>query len=312
MSAGVGAVLLDDCMQVAMNAPPDGADSEWCDEVVVEYCAAAARALDSPSYNDMPNQAPVEHRTGERAMGKETAKEIICGASSFHTKKAAAASLPMPTTNENNDEVATTSIFMNAIMLGSQVRAEDKRLLIVKKQELADKIDQADKEKKAALLQQEDDRIGALAPKERKLEEEASRNVKAGAIAKNNVVASIKAQNGVGRVALMAPAPAVDSVVDALSMNRRRSGRAPQVTHMDADYVERQNRAAIKESAKNAKEKKVASESGRADITKKRGRPTVSGKVGNKKAKKNERTSNKRKTSESRSKNSQKSKKNKQ
>jgi hypothetical protein len=79
---------------------------------------------------------------------------------------------------------------------------------------------------------------------------------------------------------------------------------------MDADYVERLNRAAIKESAKNAREKKVASESGGADSTKKRGRPEVSGKVGNKKAKKNESTSNKRKVSESRSKDSQKSKKN--
>jgi hypothetical protein len=39
LSAGMKATLLDDCMQVAMNAPPDGKDSAWCNEVVDEFCS---------------------------------------------------------------------------------------------------------------------------------------------------------------------------------------------------------------------------------------------------------------------------------
>ena len=49
LSAGIKAALLDDCMQVAMNAPSNGEDSACCNEVVVEFCSTACRDLDSPS-----------------------------------------------------------------------------------------------------------------------------------------------------------------------------------------------------------------------------------------------------------------------
>ena len=34
LSQGMRPEVLDDCMQVAMNAPPDGNDDEWCNQVV--------------------------------------------------------------------------------------------------------------------------------------------------------------------------------------------------------------------------------------------------------------------------------------
>ena len=99
-----------------MNAPPDGKDSAWCNEVVVEFCSTACSDLDSPSYNDAPNQPPVTHRAGERALGKATAQQIVCCPSSFSTSEAAAVSLPMPTMTKGDFNVAPTPQFLTAIL----------------------------------------------------------------------------------------------------------------------------------------------------------------------------------------------------
>jgi hypothetical protein len=54
------------------------------------------------------------------------------------------------------------------------------------------------------------------------MEEEADRTLKERTIARNNVVASWNDQRGVGRVNLLALAPALDIAIDDLYANRRR------------------------------------------------------------------------------------------
>jgi hypothetical protein len=84
------------------------------------------------------------------------------------------------------------------------------------------------------------------------MEDEADRGLKEGTIAKNILVASWNDQHGVDRVNLLGPAPALEKEIDDLSANRRRSDRAQHLLPVDADEVERRNKAAIRESKKVA------------------------------------------------------------
>jgi hypothetical protein len=72
LSQGMGELHLDNCMQVAMNAPADDTDdSDFCERVVIKFCAKRNRHLDSPNYNDEPKQKTEEARP--RAKGKREA-----------------------------------------------------------------------------------------------------------------------------------------------------------------------------------------------------------------------------------------------
>jgi hypothetical protein len=135
--------------------------------------------LDSPSYNDKPNQLPVKHRTGDRALGKSTAQQIVCCPSSFSTSEAAAVSLPMPMV-EGDHDASTAPEFLTAILEVSKSRAEKKRLLLVEKKIQVDKIAKAGKEEKVALPQEEEARLQALLPEARMMEEETGRGLKEG------------------------------------------------------------------------------------------------------------------------------------
>jgi hypothetical protein len=157
----------------------------------------------------------------------------------------------MPTV-EGDPDVATTPEFLTAILEASKSRAEKKHLLLVEKKIHADQIAKAGKEEKVALLQEEEARLQALLSEARMMEEEADRGLKEGTIAKNNVVASWNDQHGFGRVNLLAPAPALDKAIDDLFANRRRSDRAQHLLPMDGDEVERRDKAAIRESKKEA------------------------------------------------------------
>jgi hypothetical protein len=73
----MSAVLLNERMQVAINAPGGDDDNEWLDRVVLENCDNKYRFLDNCNYNDTPNQPPVKHTTGER-LERPPANHIIC------------------------------------------------------------------------------------------------------------------------------------------------------------------------------------------------------------------------------------------
>jgi hypothetical protein len=96
----MSAVLLNECMQVAMNAPGDDDDNEWLDRVVKEYCDNKDHFLDNCNYNDTPNQPPVKHTTGE-LLERPPANHIICCESSFAKITAAKVTLPLPASVEN-------------------------------------------------------------------------------------------------------------------------------------------------------------------------------------------------------------------
>jgi hypothetical protein len=84
LSQGVRAAHLDNCMQVAMNAPADDTDdSDFYERVVIKFCVKRKRHLDSSNYNDEPSQKPKKRVLGPRANGKLTAAQIKCHSSSF-------------------------------------------------------------------------------------------------------------------------------------------------------------------------------------------------------------------------------------
>jgi hypothetical protein len=58
-------------------------DSDFCERVVIKFCAKRKRHLDSPNYNDEPNQKLKKHVLGPRANGKLTAAQIKFYPSSF-------------------------------------------------------------------------------------------------------------------------------------------------------------------------------------------------------------------------------------
>jgi hypothetical protein len=105
-----------------MNAPADDTDdSDFCERVVIKFCAKRKRHLDSPNDNDEPNQNPKKHVLGPRANGKLTAAQIKCHPSSSTNAPITKKLLPPP---DSQEVPHTTSAYLRAIIKDSAGRAE--------------------------------------------------------------------------------------------------------------------------------------------------------------------------------------------
>jgi hypothetical protein len=105
-----------------MSVPADDTDdSDFCERVVIKFCAKRKRHLDSPDYNDEPNQKPKKHVLGPRANGKLTAAQNKCHPSSFTKAPITKKLLPPP---DSQEVPHTTSAYLRAIIKDSAGRAE--------------------------------------------------------------------------------------------------------------------------------------------------------------------------------------------
>ena len=260
MSQGIGGVLLDNCMQVAMNAPADTEDDEaWCLRVVQRFCSDKPRRLDSPNYKDAPNQA----RQQRNHKNKPTAAQIICHPSSFTEVKVTKTPLPTPSGDGVDlslstqlvivSEGATASSTPAAAFLKGIVAASSRRLELTKQARLnlamrvAEDASQARAQSEEA-LQAEEARLSSMTPEVRDAEERAEREASERCRARVVVVGSMQDQHGTGSVLLMAPQPDDDASVVTMATNQRRSTRVRRTVRLDADRVEQLNRLQIQES----------------------------------------------------------------
>ena len=241
LSQGMGAEMLDNCMQVAMNAPgPEEDDARWCERVVEQFCADKPRMLDTNTYNSTPNQPPMKQKGGVKTT------QTMCQPSSFHSTIPAEVPLPLP---DDVQEEVDSAAFLKAIVGASSERA--RRLMAANRMVANQRLQDADmsREQLEAKELAKENRLAALTADEREMEEEAEREQTEARNAKSIVASTMNSQTGTFPMFMMAPPEDHESRIMAMANNERRSARPKSVVRINPDEVGRMNRQAVKESA---------------------------------------------------------------
>jgi PBP1b-binding outer membrane lipoprotein LpoB len=248
LSQGMGEALLNDAMQVGMNAPRGADDDEqWIADVVEHYCSQKPRRLDKANYNDDPDQPPL-HKTSTRTL----AANIVCHPSSFAKAAPAEEKLPMPT-DDTEQEDDSTAAFAAAI-----IRAANK-----KNAALAAARDKEAKRKAAAAADRQKEREEQRAAEEQResamtSEEKQARDEELlEAATRERVAAHLSgpAAGATGSILLVGDLPqAADALTASYASNLRRSTRDRPGVRLNPDELLSRERAAIRESAAAAAE----------------------------------------------------------
>ena len=241
LSQGMGEALLNNAMQVAMNAPHDGEDDEqWCTDVVEHYCSQKARRLDSPFYNDTPNQGANNKKTS-----RVKAADIVCHPSSFATAASGEEKLPMPSDDSEDDDTTTTG-FAAAILRAAKKRKDE---LAAARREEAQRVAVAAeaRRKEAAAQREAEEKLESKMTAEQK---QARDEAVAQAAARDRVAANMSGSMAANRVLLAQDVSAqADARAEVQDGGLRRSARPRPVVSMGAGEVAALNAKAIRESA---------------------------------------------------------------
>jgi hypothetical protein len=226
----MGAVLVDDSMQTAMNAPAKD-DGPFLTRAMEIFCQVKVRKLDLPTYNDTPNQPPVK---GKRDKNRLKNSQIVCVSSSFAKSKKAKECLPAP--EESQGRKLTIAEYLKCAVSAADERAE--------------KAKQNVHDLRQARVVEAHEKAAAEAARPAE-EKEADAQMQREEAGMRQVAASLVGPTG--RLMMLAPVLSHDERMSNLATNVRRSTRRLVSASVNPDDLETLNRRAVEESLNAAR-----------------------------------------------------------